>query len=121
MRIKYAEVELIILDEISMVSEKVFYQMHCISYKFLLNHLLVLSILVAGDFRQLPRVRAMLVYASSLDADHPESYIANDLWRMFSFAELTEVMRQRRDEHLIDFLNKIRVGYVDSEVERTRK
>ena len=29
LRNKYAEVELIILDEISIVSKKVFYQMHC--------------------------------------------------------------------------------------------
>ena len=61
----------------------------------------------------------MPVYASSLDADHPESCIANDLWRMFSFAELTEVMRQKEDKHFIDILNKVCVGNEDSEVERT--
>ena len=121
MRIKYAEVELIILDEMSMVSEKVFYQMHCSFIEIFTQPFAGIIKLVVGDFRQLPRVRAMLAYASSLDADHPESYIANDLWRMFSFAELTEVMRQRRDEHFIDLLNKIRVGCVDSEVERIRK
>ena len=38
----------------------------------------------------------MPVYTRSLDEDHPETYIANDLWRLFSFAELVEVMRQRR-------------------------
>ena len=95
LRNKYAEVDLIILNEISMVSKKVFYQMHCLLIEiFDLPNLPFAgrSILVVGDFDQLPPVRAMPVYASSLDEDNPQSYIANDLWRLFSFAELTEVM-----------------------------
>ena len=113
-----------------MVSKKLFYQMHCYLIETLNLPNLPLagrsvllvgrSILLVVDFHQLPPVYAMPVYASSLDADHPESYIANDLWRMFSFPELTEVMRQR-DRHFIDLLNKVRVGNVDSEVERTLK
>ena len=35
------------------------------------------------------------VHASSLNADYPDSYIATDLWRMFSFVELAEIMPQR--------------------------
>ena len=70
------------------------------------------SILAVGDFHQLHPIRAMLVYASSLDGDYPESYIANDLWRLFNFAELTEIIQQRGDKHFIDILNKLRVGNV---------
>ena len=82
LRNKYTEVELIILDEISMVSKKVFYQIHRrIIEIFNLTNLPFAgrSILVVGDFHQLPPVCAMPVYASSLDEDHPENYIANDL------------------------------------------
>ena len=79
------------------------------------------SILAVGDFHQLHPIRAMLVYASSLDGDYPGSYIANDLWRLFNFAELTEIIQQRGDKHFIDILNKLRVGNVDSEVERALK
>ena len=43
------------------------------------------SILVVEDFLQLHPVLAVPVYASSLNADHPESYIADKLRRMFSF------------------------------------
>ena len=59
----------------------------------------------------------MPVYASSLDLNYPESYIANDLWRIFSFLELKKVMRQRESNHLKDTLNKVCVGNIDSEVE----
>ena len=52
----------------------------------------------------------MSVYASSLDADHPEIYTAYDLWRMFNFVALAEAMRQRGDMHFIDLLNKVCVG-----------
>ena len=79
------------------------------------------SILVVGDFHQLPPVRAIPAYVSSLDEDYPESYIANDLWRLFSFAELTEVMQQKGDKNFIDILNKVCVGNIYSEVERTLK
>ena len=114
-----------------MVSKKLFYQLHCYLIETLNLPNLPLagrSVLLVGrsrllvvDFHQLPPVHPMPVYASSLDADQPESYIANDLWRMFIFPELTGVMRQRGDRHFIDLLNKVRVENVDSEVERTLK
>ena len=76
------------------------------------------SLLVVGNFHQLPPVCAMLIYPTSLDEDHPKKF---DLWRLISFAELTEVMWQRGDKHFIVILNKIRVRNVDSEVKRTLK
>ena len=76
------------------------------------------SLLVVGNFHQFPPVCAMLIYATSLDEDHPKKF---DLWRLISFAELTEVMWQRGDKHFIVILNKIRVRNVDSEVKRTLK
>ena len=124
LRNKYAEVELIILDEISMVYKKVFYQiLRRLIEIFNLPNLSFAGRpkLVVGDFHQLSPVLSTPVYASSLDKDHPESYIANDLWRLFSFAEFTEVMLQRVDRHFIEILNKVRVGNVDNEVERTLK
>ena len=95
LRNKYAEVDLIILNEISMVYKKVFYQIHRRLIEiFNLPNLPFAGRpkLVVGDFHQLSPVLSTPVYASSVDKDHPESYIANDLWRLFSFAELTEVM-----------------------------
>ena len=107
-----------------MVSKKVLYQMHRrLIETFNLTDLLFAgrSILVVGDFHQLPPVRVIPAYVSSLDEDYPGSYIANDSWRLFNFAELTEVMQQKGDKNFIDILNKVRVGSIYSEVERTLK
>ena len=91
------EVELIMIDEISMVTLKLFYQMHWRLIEILNLPILAFagrSVLVVGDFYQLSPVHTMSLYACSLNADHAGSYIPNNLRRMFSFTELTEVMRQ---------------------------
>ena len=73
------------------------------------------------DLLQLPPVFPIPVYASSRDADQKKSYLANDLWSMFSFVELIEFMRQRGEKHFIKLLNKVRVTNVDDEIERQLK
>ena len=80
-----------LLDEISMVSKKVFYQMQrCLIEIFNLPGFSFAgrSTFLVGNILQLPPVRIMLVNTSSIDADHPENYVA-DGSRMFSFVELT--------------------------------
>ena len=122
LRNKYSEFQLIILDELSMVSKKSFYQMHrrltdCYNLPNL--PFASRSILVVGDIVQLPPARGMPVYASIIDQDYPESYNADYLRGVFNFVELTEVMWQRGSKHFINLLNKVCVGNVDCEVERT--
>lgn len=70
--------------------KKVFYGMHCRLVDILICH--DRSILVVEDFLQLHPVLAGLVYASSLNTDHQENYIADELGRMFSFVVLIELM-----------------------------
>ena len=58
----------------------------------------------------------MLAYASS-NSDEPESYVADELWKMFRLVELTEVMHQKGDTSFIDLLNQIQVGHIDESSE----
>ena len=69
-----------------------------------------------GDLYQLPPVNSMPLYASS-NSGEPESYVADELWKIFRLVELTEVMRQKGDTSFIDLLNQIRVGHIDESSE----
>ena len=119
LRNKFSEVQSIIIDEISMVSKKLFYQIQqCLVEIFDVPNILFAgkSLLVVGDLYQLSPVNAMAVYASS-NSGEPESYVADELWKMFRLVELTEVMRQKGDTSFIDLLNQIRVGHIDENSE----
>ena len=50
-----------------------------------------------------------------------KGYITLDLWEVFQFAELTEVMRQKGDNLLIHILHKIRVVNIDESVDAILK
>ena len=59
--------------------------------------------------------KAAAIYASYYGNDAMQNI--DPLWRMFQIAELDEVMRQKGDNQLIDMLNKIRTGDLDSKSE----
>ena len=122
LRNKLSEVRLIIIDEISMVSSVLFYQVNQ-----QLNEIFGYSgnepfaglpVIVCGGFLQLPPVKGLPVYSSAASI---KGFIALDLWRKFQMVELTEVMRQRGDFEFISLLNKIREGEIDDHVENTLK
>ena len=119
LRSKLSEVRLIIIDEISMVSSVLFYQVN-----HRLNEIIWYSgnepfaglpAIVCSDFFQLPPVKGLPVYSSAA------SIIALDLWKKFQMVELTEVMLQRGDIEFMSLLNKIKEGQIDDHVENTLK
>ena len=119
LRNKLAEVKFIIIDEISMVSNVLLYQVHQ-----RLNEIYGCSaelpfaglpVLACGDLYQLPPVKGAPIYCNT---GNIKGYLSLDLWRGFKMAELTEVMRQQGDYNFISLLNEIRTGVVDNEVER---
>ena len=98
LRNKLSEVRLIIIDEISMVSSILFYQVNQ-----RLNELFrysgnepfaVLPVIVCGDVFQLPLVKGLPLYNSAASI---KDFIALELWRKFQTVELTEVMHRRGD------------------------
>ena len=115
LRNKYSEVEIVIIDEISMVSSKLFYQIHK-----RLNEIFSpgqdipfggKSVLVCGGLCELPPVRAKPLFTFD-DTETMEGFISMDLWRKFRLAELDQVMRQD-DEIFVNMLNKMRVGKIN--------
>ena len=127
LRDKLSEVRIIIIDEISMVSRKLFIQ---------LNHRLIgifrcnknipfagLSVLVCGDLFQLQSVNPPAVYCkiSDIPGSNLKDLSSLKSWCKFKIAELTEVTKQRGDTTLVDLLNNIRIGYIDDFAESVLK
>lgn len=114
LRSKLPEVKILIIDEISMVSRNLFYKAHTIVLEIFTPPTLIpfagLSIAILGDFLQLPSVRGKSKYALVSDHERMEGFLKLDLWNVFKFVELTEIMRQTRDTEFIELLNKIRLG-----------
>ena len=105
LRNELKNLEILIIDEISMVNKLIFFyingrlrQIKGEEKKPFGN----VSILAVGDFYQLPPVAAKTVYDEKCDIP--------DLWmKYFKVVELTEVMRQKDDACFAAFLNRIRI------------
>ena len=123
LRTKLSEVQLIIIDEISMVSKKVFYQVHqrMIEIFKVQQPFAGKSLLVCGDLYQLPPVRAFSVYNTSNLITSPLELVATDLWHNMQIVELTEIMRQQGHNEMINMLNKVRTGDIDEHTENLIK
>ena len=115
--------ELVIVDEISMVSGKLFHQIHK-----RLNEIFSptqdvsfggKAIFVCADLNQLPSVNAKPVFTFNV-TETMEGFISMGLWNKFKLAERDQVMRQG-DDMFVNLLNKIRKGEIDQDVERIIK
>ena len=105
-----SDLKVIIIDEISMVSNELLFNVH-----LRLNEIFGsvhndpfagITVIVVGDLLQLPPVGGRQVYAS-----YKNNWQNFDLlWRHFKVFELTEVMPQRGDGTLIDLLNNVRIA-----------
>ena len=112
LRNRLSELEVIIIDEISMVSNDLLFHVHLrlteIFGKVNDEPFAGKTVIAVGDFFQLPPVGGRPVYADyKNDWQNFES-----LWKLFKIYELTEVMRQRGDSQLIDLLNNVRTADV---------
>ena len=119
LRNRLSELRVIVIDEISMVSNLLL---------LYINQRLIeifgcpetvpfagITVIACGDFYQLPPVQAKPIYANYKD---PMLNIS-PLWReYFKLAELTEVMRQKGDAQFIDILNNVRIAKLDQNVKK---
>ena len=79
-----------------------------------------LSIMTVADLLQVPRVRGKLIFSRFCDKYSREHLLALQLWHIFKYAELTEVVKQN-DKLVVDLLYKVRVGKINDDVEKLIK
>ena len=117
MRMSLAELKLIIIDEISMVSNIGLLHIHqrlkeifaTPSSKLFAG----ISILAVGDFYQLPPIRSATVFSNykndAFNLYHP--------WHVFKMTELKQIMRQKDDLAFTELLNRLRTAsHTDDDV-----
>lgn len=108
---RWRETEILVIDEISMLSAELFDKLDIIGRR-VRNNLAVfggLQLVLCGDFFQLPPVRlgdsvSFCFEAKAwkeLFADHPENII-----------DLKTVFRQKEDQSFLNLLNELRIGEV---------
>ena len=121
---KLSEVKLLIIDELSMVSSDLWTGIDSRLRKIFLmipeKVFSCLSVMPVADLIQLPLVRGKLIFSQFSDKDRMKHLLGLQLWHLFKYAELTEVVRQN-DQLFIDLLNKVRVGNIDDDVENLLK
>ena len=79
-----------------------------------------LSVMTATDLLQLPPVRRKLLLTHFSDKYIMKHLLGLQLWHLFKYAELTEVVREN-DKLFIDLLNKLRLVNIDDDVEKLLK
>ncbi|XP_057292675.1 uncharacterized protein LOC130621409 [Hydractinia symbiolongicarpus] len=117
LRKKLSELSIIVIDEISIVSNKLLLHIHqWLTEIFGCTDDIPfagISVIACGDFYQLPPIQVRPIYADYKDVLLNLSHC----WKYFKIAELTEVMRQRGDQCLIELLNNIRVENLETQHE----
>ena len=123
LRNKLSELRLLVIDEVSMVGNKLltYIDQRLVEILGCSSELAFggISIIFSGDFHQLPPIKAAQIFALYHGDDAMQNI--DPLWRMFQMAELDEVMRQKGDNILIDLLNKVRIGELDVDSENILK
>jgi len=112
MRANLHNLKVLIIDEISMLSSKFLDQI-----SFRLGEVFDkkamqfggISVLVVGDFNQLPPVGGRLAFQTK-DVDTTAALTSNPQWELFKMFRLNKIMRQKDDQVFAEALNRLAVG-----------
>ena len=109
LRSKVGNLDLLIIDEISMVGSNLFLQLHyrLTEIKGSSNLFGGVAVIVLGDLYQLPPVKQQFVFKPV--SDHI-ARLYGSLWDCFTFTELKIIMRQKEDMQFAQLLNRVRVN-----------
>ena len=109
MRNRYKFLKVLLIDEISMIGDKTWEDLHIYLTHIMNNNLLFggISIIGIGDFLQLPPVNAKTVYSAILQG---YKVFNKPLWHNFVLHELVQIVRQSSDPEFAQLLNRLREG-----------
>ncbi|XP_052700234.1 uncharacterized protein LOC128177537 [Crassostrea angulata] len=115
MRSKLENVQILIIDEVSMVFKRLMYYIHerLVQIKKCKQPFGGISVIAVGDFYQLPPVK---------QRKDERLYKVNDTYPVdywldfFKIIELDEIMRQREDVEFATVLNYLRVRTIDEQI-----
>ena len=110
LRLGLSELKLLIIDEISMVSNNRLLHIHqrlkeifeTSSSKIFAG----ISIIAVGDLHQLPPIQQKPIFCSFAN----DVYNLSHPWHEFKMIELVEIMRQKDDQPFIELLNRLRLA-----------
>ena len=110
LRLSLSELKLLIIDEVSMVSNNRLLHIHqrlkeivgTSSSKIFAG----ISIIAVGDLYQLPPIQQKPIFCRYAN----DIYNLSHPWYKFKMIELVEIMRQKDDQPFIELLNRLRVA-----------
>jgi hypothetical protein len=111
-RLLFRNLKCVIVDEISMVSADLFYNLDLRLREITMVDKVFggVSVFVFGDLFQLQPPKARYVFEQPTNQEHALAYSLRDLWKLFTVINLEENHRQGEDKTYGDLLNRVRIG-----------
>ena len=108
----FRNLKCIIVDEISMVSADLLYNLDLRLREITMVDEIMggISVFVFGDLFQLQPPKARYVFEEPKNKEHAVAFRLRNLWRQFTIVHLEENHRQGEDKQYGDLLNRVRVG-----------
>ena len=111
-RLLFRDLKCVVIDEISMVSVDLFYNLDLRLREITMRDTPFggISVFLFGDLFQLQPPKARYVFEQPSNKEHALAYSLRDLWKLFKVINLVENHRQGEDKVYGDLLNRVRVG-----------
>ncbi|XP_062610660.1 uncharacterized protein LOC134272446 [Saccostrea cucullata] len=120
MRVKLASLQILVIDEVSMVYKRLLYYIHerLVQIKKCKEPFGGISVIAVGDFYQLPPVKQRKLEILYKENDeYPIDYWLD----FFKIVELEEIMRQRDDATFATVLNSLRIRTIEEPLSEEAK
>ena len=113
-----SELQLIIIDELSLISADQLYKLHMRLCEIFQSEdkFANIGMVLVGDILQLKPIRGRYIFQEPKNDHFAPFYEVDSLWHSFEVIDLKENHRQGEALHFSRVLNKMRFGIVDEEV-----